>query len=267
MAKNRAMLSASFIQDTDRWLCRTPGGPLRPLVSLNSRPGALPDGTARELSGYLNGVDDESGSGWRAFETAELLELVTHPLQATGGRALAPADGCTGCSCPGDDCGTRKKYKAAVTLLRQMARRGGAVVSLPGACRATRDFGHAFHVWFECSPEHRTHRTARWNRWDAAQAGEFISRSAAREEDWTKSVFGPHSGGCGLFCHLTINIDQFGNLPVIPIVGDTALEWAALRNRGAPRQAHDVHGESQSTQSAATSRVLQFPQSLSSRLL
>lgn len=260
------MLSPSHIQETDRWLSRTPAGTVRPLITLNYRAGAMPDGSARELSEYLNGVDDESGGGWRAFETDDLLELVTHPLQSTGGKALAPRDGCSGCSCPGDDCGTRKKYKAAVTLLRQMARRGGAVVALPGACRATRDFGHAFHVWLECSLEHRQHRIARWNRWDSTQSAEFLSKAAARQEDWVKSVFGANSEGCGLFCHLTVNIDQFGSIPVIPIVGDTALEWAALRARTA-RHTHDVRGESQSTPSAPDTRVLQFPQSLSARLL
>jgi len=221
------------VSDIDRWLCRPPAGAARPFVTLNARPGTLPEGFADELGEYLAGLDDETDE-WRAFETKALMELVTHPLQATNGRALAPQDGCSGCTCPGDDCGTRKKYKAAITLVRQIARRGGAVVRMTGACRATRDFGHAFHVWFECSQEHRIQRWSRWNSLTPAQADEAITDTARREEDWLNAAFGPRSEGCGLFCHLTLNLDQMGSSPLIQIVGDTVLEWAAARAR-APR--------------------------------
>lgn len=223
-------MSPSRLSQFDRWLCRAPSGTVRPFVTLNARPGALPEGFAGELSDYLTSLDDETDD-WQALETNDLLELVTHPLQATNGRALAPADGCSGCTCPGDDCGTRKKYKAAISLVRQMARRGGAVVRMTGACRATRDFGHAFHVWFECSREHRIQRRARWSHLTSAQAEESITDTARREEDWLNAAFGPRSEGCGLFCHLTLNLDQMGNSPLIQIVGDTVLEWAAARAR------------------------------------
>lgn len=247
-----------LLTDTDRWLSRPPTGMVRPLITLNSRPGTLPDGSARQLRDYLNSIDDESPDGWHAFETEDLLELATHPMQATGGKALAPADNCTGCACPGDDCGTRKKYKAAITLVRQMARRGGAVVALTGACRATRDFGHAFHVWFECSREHRLHRLARWHGWSAEEADSYLTKTEQQREDWLQSVFGPRSEGCGLFCHLSLNMDQLGSSPLIPIVGDTVMEWAAARSRP-PRPAHDLRGESQAMPRSTESRVLLFP--------
>jgi Cytidylate kinase-like family len=218
------------VSQIDRWLCRPPAGPVRPFVTLNARPGTLPRRFAAELRDYLASLDDETDD-WQAFDTPALLELVTHPLQATNSRALAPADNCLGCSCPGDDCGTRRKYKAAVTLVRRIARRGGAVAMMTGACRATRDFGHAFHVWFECSMEHRTQRWAEWNKITTTQAAEAITDTARREEDWLNAAFGPRSEGCGLFCHLTLNLDQMGSSPLIQIVGDTVLEWAAARAR------------------------------------
>ena len=265
------MTSSQFIRDTDRWLGRTPPGAVRPLITLNSRPGALPEGMAAELRDYMTSVDDESEGGWRAFETPQMLELVTHPLQALGGKALAPADGCSGCACPGDDCGTRKKYKAAITLLRHMARHGGVVVAMPGACRATRDFGHAFHVWFECSREHRLHRLARWHGWDMAEAETELTEISRRQEDWLQSGFGTRSEGCAMYCHLTLNIDQLGNGPLVTIIGDTVLEWAAARERALRQRhagpAHDLRGESQVMQSTPGERVLQFPQSRSHRSL
>lgn len=223
-------MSPSRISQFDRWLNRAPASAVRPFVTLNARPGTLPPGFAEELREYLSSLDDETDE-WQAMETDELLELVTHPLQATNGRALAPADGCSGCTCPGDDCGTRKKYKAAITLVRQIARRGGAVVMLTGTCRATRDFGHAFHVWFECSMEHRIQRWARWNNITSAEAETALTDMARREEDWLTAAFGPRSEGCGMFCHLTLNLDQLGKSPLIQIVGDTVLEWAAARGR------------------------------------
>ena len=232
---------------------------VRPFITLNSRPGTLPDGSAQQLRDYLNSTDDESPDGWHGFETENLLELVTHPLHATGGKALAPADSCTGCTCPGDDCGTRKKYKAAITLVRQMARRGGAVVAMTGAARATRDFGHAFHVWFECTREHRLRRLARWHGWSAEEAEAFLTMTAQQEEDRLQSAFGPRSEGCALFCHLSLNLDQLGSGPLIPIVADTVLEWAAARAR-APRHAHDLRGESQAMPGSTENRVLVFPQ-------
>ena len=266
-----AMITPPFIRETDRWLGRAPSGTVRPLITLNSRPGAMPDGMAEELRDYLTSVDDESPEGWRAFETQDLLELVTHPLQSLGGRALAPADGCTGCACPGDDCGTRKKYKAAVTLVRQMARHGGAVIAMPGSCRATRDFGHAFHVWLECSREHRLHRLARWHGWDMEEAETELTDISRRQEDWLQSAFGPRTEGCSLYCHLTLNIDQMGSGPLITIIGDTVLEWAASRDRAvrqkAALHAHDMRDESQSVPSRGTDRVLLFPQQKSARLL
>ena len=252
------MTPPSLVLDTDRWLSRPATGIVRPFITLNSRPGTLPEGSARQLRDYLNSIDDESPDGWHAFETTDLLELVTHPLHATGGKALAPADTCTGCSCPGDDCGTRKQYKAAITLLRLMARRGGAVVSMTGACRATRDFGHAFHVWFECSREHRLRRLARWHGWSADEAETALTQTAEKEEDWLMSAFGPRSEGCGLFCHLSLNMDQLGSSPLIPIVGDTVLEWSASRAR-APRLAHDLRGESQPMPRSRENVVLSFP--------
>ncbi len=259
-------MSASLISQFDRWLCRAPAGQVRPFVTLNARPGTLPPGFAAELGGYLASLDDETEE-WQALETEELLDLVTHPLQATNGRALAPADGCSGCSCPGDDCGTRKKYKAAITLLRQIARRGGAVVMMPGACRATRDFGHAFHVWFECSLEHRLQRWARWQRLSPPEAETALTDLAQRQEDCLNAAFGPRNEGCGLFCHLTLNLDQMGDAPLVQIVGDTVLEWAAARARaGQRRHAHDLRGESQSVQSSG-GRVVQFPQSRTVRAL
>jgi len=259
------MLPASHYLETDRWLSRPAVGIVRPFVTLNFRPGAMQEGVASQLADYLNGVDDESGDGWRAFETDDLFELVTQPLQATGGRPLAPADGCAGCKCPGDDCGTRKKYKAAVTLVRQMARRGGTVLAMPGACRGTRDFGHGFHVWYECSLEHRLHRTAKWHQWQPGQAVEWLEAATARQEDWVKSVFGAHSEGCGLFCHLTVNIDLFGDIPVVQIVGDTVLEWAASRSRQT-RHSPDFRSEA-APASGGDIRVLPFPQPKQSRLV
>lgn len=265
------MSAPPLIKNTDRWLCRTPSGPVRPLITLNARPGTLPEGTAHELRDYLASLDDETDE-WRSFETGDLLELVTHPLQATGGRALAPKDGCSGCACPGDDCGTRKKYKASVMLLRQTARRGGAVVMMPGACRATRDFGHSFHVWLECSLEHRVQRYSRWHGCTATEAETAINAASARHEDWLNSAFGPRSEGCGLFCHLTFNMDQFGNSPVIPIIGDTVLEWAASRIRpqrfrSKSSAAHNLRDEAQALQSVPGDRVLPFPQPKNVRLL
>jgi hypothetical protein len=253
------MSAPPSISKLDRWLARPPVGAARPLVTLNARPGTLPPGFAGELREYLAGLDDESDE-WQALDTGTFLELVTHPLQATNGRALAPADGCTGCKCPGDDCGTRKKYKAAVTLLQQVARRGGAVVTLPGACRATRDFGHAFHVWFECSMEHRIQRLASWNHLSAADAETAITDAARRQEDWLNAVFGPRSEGCGLYCHLTLNLDQLTAGPVIPIVGDTVLEWAAARDRSLrQRRGQDLREESQPVPGTDAGNILPFP--------
>lgn len=260
-------MSASRLSQFDRWLSRAPSGPVRPFVTLNARPGTLPPGFAGELRDYLASLDDETDE-WQSLETEELLEVVTHPLQATNGRALAPKDGCSGCTCPGDDCGTRKKYKAAITLVRQIARRGGAVVMMTGACRATRDFGHAFHVWFECSMEHRIQRWVRWNKLTPADAEAAITDMAQRQEDWLNSAFGPRSEGCGLYCHLTLNLDQMGEAPLIQIVGDTVLEWSASRARSLRRrQPHDLRGESQAVQSGAGERVVQFPQSKTVRAL
>jgi hypothetical protein len=248
------MLPASLLLETDRWLSRPVSGLVRPFVTLNFRPGTIQEGMAWLLADYLNGLDDESGDGWKAFGTDDLMELVTQPLQATGGRPLAPPDGCTGCKCPGADCGSRKKYKAAVTLARQMARRGGTVITMPGACRATRDYGHGFHVWFECSLEHRLQRIAKWHQ---KPAEEWLEAVAAKQEDWVRSVFGPHSAGCGLFCHLTVNIDQFGDLPVVQIVGDTVLEWAASRSRQAR---HEPAFHNSAAVPDFDARVVPFPQ-------
>jgi hypothetical protein len=245
-------MSASDIHQTDRWLCRLPSGPARPLVTLNARPGTLPPHFTADLRDYLASLDDETDD-WRAFTAAELMELATHPLQATGGRALAPADGCDGCTCPGDDCGARKKYRAAIELLRLIARRGGAVVTMTGACRATRDYSHAFHVWFECGREHRLHRWARWHGVSAAEAESSVNDQAQREEDWLHAAFGPRSEGCAIYCHLSLNLDQLGGCPLVEIVGDTVLEWSAARSRLLRRRSVKP---SEATDPA---RVLPFP--------
>jgi hypothetical protein len=259
MADCTVMSVSIFASQTDHWLGRPPAGMARPFVTLNAKPGTLSADFAAGLRDYLASLDDET-TDWRAFTTDDLLDLVTRPLQATGGKALAPAGGCGGCACPGDDCGARKQYKAAITLVRQMARRGGAVVMMPGACRATRDFGHAFHVWFECSTEHRIHRYALLHQVSAEEAGAALTTLESRQEDRLNAAFGPRSEGCGLHCHLTLNLNQFGGMPLVPIVGDTVLEWTAARNRGLRlQQAHNLRDESQGAQSAAGERIVPFP--------
>lgn len=66
-------------------------------------------------------------------------------------------------------------------------------------------------------------------------------------------------------------MDHFGNTPIIPIIGDTVLEWAAARLR--PQRiritpsAHNLRDEAQAVQSSAGERVLLFPKSKSVRLL
>ena len=256
------------ISDFDRWLSRPPAGTARPFVTLNAPPGTLAPGFAAELRNYLASLDDITDD-WRAFETEQLLDLVTRPLHATNGRALAPADGCAGCACPGDDCGTRRRYKAAVTLVRQIARHGAAVVMMPGACRATRDYGHAFHVWFECGWEHRVHRFAQRHHLTTDQAGQELTRLAARQEDWLNSAFGPRNEGCGLFCHLTLNLDRLGQGPLVEVVGDTVLEWVAARERrhGAAPVTHDLRGESQRMPGPPPGRVIPFPVPMTSTRL
>src|SRR6188768_2080186 len=105
-------MSPAFVSRTERWLSRTGKGPARPFVTLNARPGTLPAEFAEQLRDYLASLDDETDE-WQSFDTDSLLELVTMPLQATNGRALAPAHSCSGCSCPGDGCESRRRYKAA----------------------------------------------------------------------------------------------------------------------------------------------------------
>jgi hypothetical protein len=246
------------ISQLDRWLSRPPAGKARPLVTINARPGTLPAGFASELRDYLATLDDETDE-WQAFDAATLFQLVAMPLQATNRRALAPAGECSGCACPGEDCGARKKYIAAITLVRQIARRGGAVVMLPGACRATRAFGHCFHVWFECSRDRRIQRWGEWNQLSRAESEAAITDAARQQEDWLNAAFGPRSEGCGLYCHLTLNLDQLPSGVVIPIVGDTVLEWAAARERSLRRPARNLRDESQPAPDAAPGNVIRFP--------
>lgn len=256
-------MSPALVSRTERWLSYISRGPARPFVTLNARPGTLPADFAGQLRDYLASLDDET-EDWQSFETETLLELVTKPLRATHGRALAPASTCRGCSCPGDDCESRRRYKAAVTLVRLMARRGGAVVMMPGSCRATRDFGHSFHVWFESSLQRRVRRFAEREGVSEEQAASRIEELASRQEDWLNAAFGPRTEGCGIYCHLTLNLDQLGEGSLIQIVGDTVLEWVAARERTfrhAGRRAHELRGESQPVPSAPGGKVIPFPHS------
>lgn len=194
--------------------CTRQGGEARPFVTLNGAPGALPPEFAVGLVNYLRDTDDTATEEWN-FHGADVLASLARQRPPTSKTPWT----------------AREEYEAALEGVRVLAASGNAVVTLPGACRATRQFPNAFHVWFECGREHRVRRIAQWSGKDLPSAAAALEREEKDREKLLDEVFGPRCEKCGQFCHLTLNIDHLGSCPMVQIVGDTLLEWAASRHR------------------------------------
>ena len=248
----------------DRWLAAASrraacaAHAVRPSLTINGLPGTVAPDFARNLADYLSTVDDLAEEGWRAFDAPLLEDLATQPLQILGGRALVPRESCGGCTCPGDDCGTRKKRTAAASLVLQVLRGGNAVLQIPGGCLFPDDATRAFHVWLHADDSLRLERLKAWGMAPDNAGPEELTRADNLHQRWIRDARGsvPESPLCG-GCHLTINLSHMAAAPLVPIVADSMLEWAAA----AVRDSQDLRGLSQRTRSQPRSTVLPFPPS------
>ena len=204
------MTSITTISEFDTWLGRRGSCHARPVVTLNGAPGAVPPHLVRELAHYLRNTDDGEPEDWQPFAPEDLRRLVSQMPGNPGPHSL---------------------HLAALSLVKKIVKRGGAVLALPGACRANRDAPEAFHVWLQCSREYRIQRLSQWHGCDHAAGTRAVHEEEESRDQLMDSIFGPRREPCMEFCHLTLNLDHLGDCPMVQIIGDTVLEWSASRSR------------------------------------
>ena len=262
------MLPSHCVPQLDRWLAAASRRAQaldqparRPSLSINGMPGAVDPAFATQLAAYLSSVDDLATDGWRAFDTPTIEELAVSPLQILSGKALAQRDACSVCACPGDGCGTRKKRAAAAALLPHIVRSGDAILQIPGGCQLTGASPSVFHVWFSAGDDLRLQRlkSQRLLPQDAGPAA--LAETDAAHLAWIRDALAGSpvqykDGNLCANCHLSISMPQMADAPLVQIIGDAMLEWAAAVARSNPQ---NLRGVSQPLRSAPRSTVLPFP--------
>lgn len=261
------MPPSSATQQLDRWLAAAArhaacgsAQPTRPAITIDGLPGAVPPGTAAAIAEYLSSTDDLAPQGWRSFDADTLLELATSPLQMLGGKSLAARDHCSGCACPGDQCGLRKKRAAAAALASLIARSGCAVLDFPGAALLGATHPHSFHVWFHASNSYRLQKLREAGTLPPDAGPADLATADGQYLAWVNDAAANRTTAEALAaaCHLAVSLPQMEAAPVVPILSDSLLEWAAALSRPAPQ---DLRTLSQPLRSSRRSTVLPFPSS------